>query len=145
MAEPDQTRRRARRKQSAGGVVLHQDRVLVLHKREVGELRLPKGTVEEGEPADLCALREVGEETGFTALEIQADLGRETVWFAAGEEWVERQEQYFLMRLLGFQREPRSRRDAMRFQVRWLPVDEALSRLTFGDEREFVRRAAELS
>lgn len=48
---------------SAGGVVIHDDKVLVLKKFR-GDWVLPKGRLEDGESQEQAALREVHEETG---------------------------------------------------------------------------------
>jgi 8-oxo-dGTP pyrophosphatase MutT (NUDIX family) len=51
--------------QAAGGVVTDDDaRVLLIYRR--GKWDLPKGKVEENEPIELCANREVIEETGLS-------------------------------------------------------------------------------
>jgi 8-oxo-dGTP pyrophosphatase MutT (NUDIX family) len=60
---------------SAGGIVFDGDRLLLLRKSALGEVVLPKGHVEPGETAEGAALRETVEETGYTKLEVLADLG----------------------------------------------------------------------
>lgn len=129
--------------ESAGGVILHGGRVLVLCKRTNPEWRLPKGTVEPGEEPRAAALREVAEETGFADLEVTGDLGAENVSFRLADGLVERREQYFAMSLRSFVRRTRSPRDSFRFGVVWLPVEQALERLTFDNERAVLRRALE--
>lgn len=131
-----------RRSDAAGGVVVQGGRVLLLRKRANDEIRLPKGHVEPGEEPAATALREVIEETGFTDLELLADLGEQLVRYVLGGQEVERRERYFLFRLRSFARRPRSAKDAQRFQVCWGEVSEALTKLSFADEREYVRRAA---
>ena len=50
---------------AAGGLVRHTSgRYLFIEKK--GRLDLPKGHIEPGEEAEVCALREVSEETGIT-------------------------------------------------------------------------------
>src|SRR5262249_18549255 len=48
---------------SAGGVVIDGDQVLLVRKRRLPEVRLPKGHVEPGEGRKQAALRETAEET----------------------------------------------------------------------------------
>ncbi|MBI2297784.1 MAG: NUDIX domain-containing protein [Armatimonadetes bacterium] len=133
----------ARGYESAGGVVLHGGRVLLLHKRENDEIRLPKGHVDAGEDAARAALREVAEETGFADLVLEADLGQQAVTFVLRGEWVVRGERYWRMGLGSFRRLPRTVKDARRFRVFWCSVAEGLELLSFATEREFLRRAVE--
>jgi len=58
--------------QAAGGVVLYQDRILLIHR--LGKWDLPKGKLEENESISACAIREVQEECGIDSLEIIKQL-----------------------------------------------------------------------
>ena len=59
--------------QAAGGVVTDDKaRVLLIHRR--GKWDLPKGKAEENEPLELCANREVIEETGLNELVLRKRL-----------------------------------------------------------------------
>lgn len=49
---------------SVKGVVIHDDRVLLLHN-ERDEWELPGGKIELGEPSEECLAREIEEETGW--------------------------------------------------------------------------------
>ena len=131
---------------SAGGIVIDAtgERVLTLRRpKRLGpdgrsEVRLPKGHIEEGESRQQTALREVQEEAGLSALEILADLGHQIVEFDwKGFHYV-RDESYFLM-----MPHPDSSwgRHEKQFKALWLTWEEALDRLTFEAEREWVRRA----
>lgn len=125
---------------AAGGVVVDGEDVLVLLRPSRGEVRLPKGHVEDGETDEDAALREVAEESGYDDLEVIADLGVQEVEFVARGWHVLRDEHYFLMR-------PRSRRtggrpsEALKFTPTWTPVEAAARELTFEAEREWLRRA----
>ena len=135
---------------AAGGVVVHDGRVLVLLRpsspsipptggEEGGEVRLPKGHVEPGEDAQATALREVREESGYDGLVVQADLGEQLVEFDHAGKHVVRTERYFLMALADPGASPS--RGETQFEPEWLTWDEALARLTFEAEREWVCRA----
>jgi len=124
---------------SAGGVVVHNDRVLVLRRPGRGEMRLPKGHVEPGEDVQTAALREVREESGYADLTIEADLGVQVVEFDYEGRHVVRTERYFLMALADGSEPPADGEE--QFKPVWLPWDEALAALTFEVEREWVRRA----
>lgn len=125
---------------AAGGVVVRDERVLVLRWPGRDEIRLPKGHVEAGETVLEAAMREVSEETGYTRLEIEADLGSQRVAFDDEGRHVVRTERYFLMRLLEEVDEPSGSGEA-KFDPVWLTWDEALDVLTFEAERNWIRRA----
>ncbi len=52
---------------AAGGVVLHDGRVCVIHRPRYEDWSLPKGKLDAGEGWEAAALREVWEETGLRA------------------------------------------------------------------------------
>jgi 8-oxo-dGTP pyrophosphatase MutT (NUDIX family) len=128
---------------AAGGVVVHDGRVLVLRRPERGEVRLPKGHVEPGESAQEAALRETREESGYGDLTVQADLGMQLVRFNRDGQRVVRIERYFLMEPVGQAFQPVG--GEPQFEPAWLSWDEALAALTFEPEREWVRRAQKMS
>jgi 8-oxo-dGTP pyrophosphatase MutT (NUDIX family) len=125
---------------AAGGVVVHDGRVLVLRRPSRGEVRLPKGHVEPGEVVEETALREVGEESGYVGLVLGADLGTQEVAFSYKGQRYARTERYFLMALAGDAEGARSDGEAQ-FDPAWLPWDDALQALSYEAEREWVRRA----
>ncbi len=51
---------------AAGGLVLREDRVAVVHRPRYDDWSFPKGKLDEGEDFEQAALREVEEETGVT-------------------------------------------------------------------------------
>ena len=132
---------------AAGGVVADNDRVLVLLRPSRNEVRLPKGHVEGFETVEEGALREVIEETGYPSIEIIGDLGSQIVGFvnrwAVGAKNRVREERFFLMELLDDATIQRPAED-WQFEPVWMSWDDALARLTFEAEREWVRRARAL-
>jgi len=131
---------------AAGGVVVAEDRVLVLRRPSRGEVRLPKGKVEPGDDELDTALREVREEGGFADLEVVVDLGTLTNEFDRLDEdgstiHMVRAEHYWLMRLTSPSRYQRPPEDEEEFLPDFLPVDVALEALTYDAEKEWVRRA----
>lgn len=131
---------------AAGGVVVDPDveRILVLVVSRsctpagVPEARLPKGHIEAGEGRAQAALREVMEETGLMGVQVLADLGHLAVEFDHGDRHVVRDESYFLMQITSHDGwgDPEAK-----FERHWLTWDEAIERLTYAPEREWVRRA----
>jgi len=129
---------------AAGGVVINGERVLVIVRpARMGptgqpEVRLPKGHVELGESRQEAARREVSEETGLLDVEILADLGHQAVEFDHENRHIIRDESFFLM---APSPGALSGRAESQFAPVWLSWEEALVRLTFEVEREWVRRA----
>ncbi|MGD2216648.1 MAG: NUDIX domain-containing protein [Gemmatimonadales bacterium] len=125
---------------AAGGVVVHDQCVLVLRRPSLGEIRLPKGHVQDGESVQEAALRETTEETGCTHLTVEADLGTQLVEFDHQGRHVVRTERCFLMALA-----PNSTvspdLSEKQFDPVWLAWEEAVCQLTFAAERNWVERA----
>ena len=129
---------------SAGGVVIHQEQMLLLDRPARDEVRLPKGHVEAGEEVAAAALRETTEESGFGDVSVVADLGSQVVEFDFEDKCVVRTEHYFLMRLNSLQQVQRNAKDEDQFRIRWAPLENAADQLTFAAERNVARRAIEL-
>ena len=128
---------------TAGGVLVDGGRVLLLRTARYGDLRLPKGHIQDGESPQEAALREVVEESGYDDLEIVAELGEQDAEFDAGDRHIIRHEHYFVMRL-------RSRRQVSRapeeddFTPEWHPWEEAVAGLVFDEERRWLVQARRL-
>jgi ADP-ribose pyrophosphatase YjhB (NUDIX family) len=60
--------------EAAGGIVQNEKKELLFIYR-LGKWDLPKGKVEKGEDFAVCAIREVGEETGVNHLELHKKVG----------------------------------------------------------------------
>lgn len=128
---------------AAGGVVFDgRGRVLVLDRPSRGEIRLPKGHVERGEEPFEAAVRETAEEAGYDDLELLFDLGAQIVEFDYRGKHITRDERYFSFRLVTDRRVARRPKDARQFDVMWLATEDALARLSYDAEREWLRRAA---
>ena len=107
-------------------------------------LALPKGLLDPGENPAQTAIREVREETGLTATSI-AKLG--DIKYVYVRSWGDRQRVFKIVSfyLLRYQS---GRIDeiapAMRVEVRralWIPLEEAVRKLTYRGEQDMARRA----
>jgi 8-oxo-dGTP pyrophosphatase MutT (NUDIX family) len=135
------------REVSAGGVVYRRDGdeieiVLASRRTRRGELAwgLAKGGIEQDETHEEAAVREVLEETGYTA-EIEASLGDTRYFYVWEDTRIRKTVHFFLMRCTGG--DPADRDDEME-EVRWFPLERALKRAAYKGEREVLGRAAEL-
>jgi 8-oxo-dGTP diphosphatase len=119
---------------AAGGVVIDDGRVAVVHRPHHDDWSLPKGKLEQGETWLDAAVREVAEETG-----LRCRLGGElpSSEYLVGDR--PKRVRWWLMRVesdVGF--EPSNEVD----ELRWLDLDAALELLSYDDDRAVVRAAA---
>lgn len=87
--------------EAAGGVVENaRGERLMIHRN--GRWDLPKGHIEPGESAEVCAAREIAEETGVGA-EVAAPLCAtwHAYWFPKTERWELKRTHWFLLRASG--------------------------------------------
>ena len=118
---------------AAGGVVIRDGRVAVVHRPRYDDWSLPKGKLDAGETFEEAALREVWEETG-----LRAALGAELPavrYEVRGRPKVVR---YWLMSVdedPGFS--PNDEVD----ELRWLSPDDAVALLTYDRDKGVVSAA----
>ena len=116
--------------EAAGGVVVRDGEVLVVHRPRYDDWTLPKGKLDRGERFEDAALREVREETGFSCA-----LGREL----PSSEYRDNRDRpklvrYWLMEVEGGDFEPNDEVD----ELRWLTLPEAVEALTYERDREVL-------
>jgi 8-oxo-dGTP diphosphatase len=119
--------------EAAGGVVVRDGLVAVVHRPRYDDWSLPKGKLDPGESFEQAALREVEEETGLRALLVRELPSVE--YEVRGRPKLVR---YWLMSVEsdpGF--EPNSEVD----ELRWLSPAEAASLLTYDRDKEVVGAA----
>ena len=138
---------KTRTERSAGGVTFRARGdgfdVAIIRTHE-GRWQLPKGWIEDGEPPEMTAVREVREEAGVDA-EVVAPLGTIEYWYRSTYDpepaRVHKFVQVFLLRYLGGSTDDH---DDEVTEARWASIDDALDLLSHKDERDMVERARDL-
>jgi 8-oxo-dGTP pyrophosphatase MutT (NUDIX family) len=125
--------------EAAGGVVLRAGstgtEVLVVHRVRYDDWSLPKGKLDDGESAELAAIREVEEETGVRAA-TQVELNA-IHYFVAGRP---KRVRWFAMQPVAGDPVDRAA-DAEVDAARWWPVPVAMEGLTYDHDREVLGEA----
>jgi 8-oxo-dGTP pyrophosphatase MutT (NUDIX family) len=132
-------------KTSAGGVVVRTNggtQICLIRPTGRTVWGLPKGGIEAGETAPQAAVREVSEETGIQGV-VDAELGAIDYTFYSREEGgrIHKTVHYFLMHATGGDT---ANHDHEVSEARWVRLKEALRLMTYPNEREMVRRAADV-
>jgi 8-oxo-dGTP diphosphatase len=115
---------------AAGGVVMRDGRVAVVHRPRYDDWSLPKGKLDEGETSEQAALREVEEEIG-----LRCRIGAELPAVAYDVERGHKVVRYWLMEPESGEFAPNEEVD----EVRWLSPAEAEELLTYDHDRTLVR------
>lgn len=123
---------------SAGGVVLREGTVLLIRTQDLRGRTVwafPKGKLDKGETAQQAAVREVEEETGWRC-RIDAELPKSEYWFQRKGQRVKKTVRWFRMTPLELAGETDGEVD----EVAWVPVGEALGRLTYHTDRDHLKQ-----
>jgi 8-oxo-dGTP diphosphatase len=119
---------------AAGGLVLRDGRVAVVHRPRYDDWSLPKGKLDKGEDFEEAALREVWEETGLRC-RIDSALGDTSYTDRKDRAKLVR---YYRMTPEGGGFEPNDEVD----ELRWLPPAEAEALLTYDFDKELVGKVS---
>lgn len=126
---------------SAGGVVArqadHAYEIVLVGRSTQSTWGLPKGTPDDGESREATALREVAEETGIEP-RIVAPLGSIEYSFVARNTRFRKTVHFFLMEAVGGDL---GLHDHEYDLVEWVPIDDAIVRLSYENEAAVVRAA----
>jgi len=141
-------RGRTARATSCGGIVIRTydgqpELCLGMRRRERNgkSWTLPKGTPDADETIEQTALREVAEETGLE-VRIVAPVGAIDYFFTQDGERIHKTVHFFLMESTGGSLDAH---DHEFEEVRWIPLEEARTLLTFPTERQIVEQALALA
>jgi 8-oxo-(d)GTP phosphatase len=104
--------------------------IAIIHRPRYDDWSLPKGTVEPGETEPVAAVREVHEETGYTA-----HLGRRLIAVSYPVERGVKKVRYWAARCVDGSFAPNDEVD----ELKWLPVAEAMKQLGYHLDRKVLR------
>lgn len=102
---------------------------------------LPKGLIDEGESPQDTAIREVGEETGVEAKIVKKIGYAKYVYNHPENGKIFKVVTFYLMEYV---RDLPDGHDYETSEVAWLPYDEVYKRLSFGGEKQMLKKAKEL-
>ncbi|WP_245733220.1 NUDIX hydrolase [Lentzea jiangxiensis] len=124
----------------AAGAVLWRDaggdvEVAVVHRQRYDDWSLPKGKLDDGETIPACAVREILEETGYSCV-----LGRHLRQVSYQVRGVPKTVDYYAAEAVSGSFEENDEVDSLK----WLPVAEASSLLTYEPDREVLEEFARL-
>jgi 8-oxo-dGTP pyrophosphatase MutT (NUDIX family) len=127
---------------SAGGVVVRDLAcVVIVPTRRAADgrkvLALPKGHIDPGETAAEAALREVREEGGVDGT-VRDELGDVRYIYMRGGRRISKVVHFFLLDYVAG--DPADHDQEVEV-ARWMPLEEAVSALTYDGEREMAARA----
>jgi 8-oxo-dGTP diphosphatase len=119
---------------AAGGVLVRDGRVALVHRPKYDDWSLPKGKLNEGETWEDAAVREVREETGYNVA-LHDELSSVEYTDPKGRP---KKVRYWLMEPLAGEFQPNDEVD----ELQWMTPDEAAERLSYDHDRELVLMAA---
>jgi 8-oxo-dGTP diphosphatase len=120
---------------AAGGVVVRDGRVAVVHRPRYDDWSLPKGKLDPGESFQEAALREIEEETGLRCrLEEELEPAH---YLSRGLPKIVRWWRMTVVEDLGI--DPDEEVD----ELRWLTPGEAVALLSYGHDKQLVRAIAD--
>ena len=117
-----------------GCVIVEDGKVLIVQENE-GHWGLPKGHVEGNETEEETAKREVKEETN---LDVEIDSSKKYEMNYIIDDEIDKTVYFFPARVIGGKAQ---RQESEITQIKWVPVEEAASTLTYDNAKEMLEYA----
>jgi 8-oxo-dGTP diphosphatase len=121
--------------EAAGGVVLRDGRVVLVHRPRYDDWSLPKGKLDPGETAEQAAVREVEEETGLRCRPLRE---LPSIGYRDNKDRPKRV-RYWLMEV---EHDPGFGPNDETDELRWLALDDARALLTYERDRDVLDAAS---
>jgi 8-oxo-dGTP diphosphatase len=115
---------------AAGGVVVRDGRLLLVHRPKYDDWTFPKGKCEPGESDEACAAREVEEETGLQC-ELRTELP--STYYTDARDRPKRV-RWWRMEPVAGEFTPTDEVD----EIRWLTREEAAALLSYGRDQALL-------
>ena len=123
------------REPTAGGIVFRRTKTgeieLLLIQDSKDRWTIPKGHIEEGETAQACARREIGEEAGLHDVDMLGWLGKIHFRYRRIDKLVLMTTQIYLVRVRGDGNE--IQKEEWMNGIKWFPFSEALDLIEYED------------
>jgi len=129
---------RMKRTESAGGIVINREGLILVVNQNGTSWSLPKGHIESGEDKLSAARREIYEESGVTELSLVKELGsyqRNRIGLRGGEEKSE--QKVIHMFLFTTSQHELSPVDPQNPEARWVEKEKVVELLTHQKDKEF--------
>ncbi|MFA7653598.1 MAG: M15 family metallopeptidase [Candidatus Magasanikbacteria bacterium] len=118
---------------SAGGVVVNNDKVLVVFQDKTQTWALPKGHIDEGETPETAARREIYEEAGITDLIFIKELGS----YTRGTKKHPDIKKFITISLFTTNQNALQPLDIENSAAKWVDIEEVADLLSYNEDKKF--------